>query len=160
MDRGSQPIGRVIYPFTYRNDCGSLPVVCLIWSILAGRLLHVLTTVRGTLSPCGSDAWLVCLSGHFGLRGSRGRTRSGGSEFEYTAKCDVLHFLMCCRRRILASGALGCGGNTHTRRSQCACCGGLRRNRDCASSGCPTASCSARAMPLGGVSPRVTIRRC
>jgi hypothetical protein len=31
---------------------------------------------------------------------------------------------------ILASRALGCGGNTHTRRNQCAYYGGLRRNRD------------------------------
>src|SRR5215475_12286655 len=33
---------------------------------------------------------------------------------------------MTPRRRILASGALGCGGNTHTRRNQCVYYGGLR----------------------------------
>jgi hypothetical protein len=44
---------------------------------------------------------------------------------------------MTPRRRKLASGALGCGGNTHTRRSQCAYYGGLRPNGDAISVNSP-----------------------
>src|SRR5215468_11298000 len=44
---------------------------------------------------------------------------------------------------ILTSGALGCGGITLTRHSQCAYCGGLGRN-----SIAPAASCSVGAIPL------------
>src|SRR5215831_2040161 len=34
--------------FRQRSDWGALPVVRLLWSILAGRLRRVLTAVRGT----------------------------------------------------------------------------------------------------------------
>src|SRR5262249_33461498 len=70
---------------------------------------------------------------------------------------------MTPRRRILASGALGCGGNTHTRRNQYAYYGGVRRNRDPASAQSPPASSSAGTIPLHpeGIAPtHVAIGEC
>ena len=54
---------------------------------------------------------------------------------------------MTPRRRKLASGALGCGVNTHTRRSQCVCYAGLGRNHG-VSLQLPTASCRTDSMQL------------
>jgi anaerobic selenocysteine-containing dehydrogenase len=52
--------------------------------VSVSTFLHAHGRSCGTLSPCGSDAALVRLSRHFGLRRSRGWTRSGVAlNFEY-----------------------------------------------------------------------------
>jgi len=51
--------------FRQRSDWGALPVVRLLWSILAGRLLHVLTAVSALFFRSDRPETRVRLRGYF-----------------------------------------------------------------------------------------------